>query len=50
VTATLLDTGPLIAAVDRDDKHHASCVRLLEELEGPLLAAFDHLDRGGMDR
>ncbi|GAA3100313.1 type II toxin-antitoxin system VapC family toxin [Streptosporangium carneum] len=37
MSATLLDTGPLIAAVDRDDKHHASCVRLLEELEGPLL-------------
>ncbi|GII33815.1 type II toxin-antitoxin system VapC family toxin [Planotetraspora mira] len=37
MTATLLDTGPLIAVVDRDDKHHASCVRLLEELEGPLL-------------
>jgi predicted nucleic acid-binding protein len=37
VSATLLDTGPLIAVVDRDDKHHASCVRLLEELEGPLL-------------
>src|SRR4051812_26510234 len=27
----------LDAVVDRDDKHHASCVRLLEELEGPLL-------------
>ncbi|GII03002.1 type II toxin-antitoxin system VapC family toxin [Planobispora takensis] len=37
MTPTLLDTGPLIAVVDRDDKHHASCVRLLEELEGPLL-------------
>ncbi|MEU1734693.1 PIN domain-containing protein [Streptosporangium sp. NPDC020145] len=37
MSATLLDTGPLIAVVDRDDKHHASCVRLLEELEGPLL-------------
>ncbi|GIH72564.1 PIN domain-containing protein [Sphaerimonospora thailandensis] len=37
MTATLLDTGPLIAVVDRDDKHHTSCVRLLEELEGPLL-------------
>ncbi|XVQ86972.1 PIN domain-containing protein [Microbispora siamensis] len=37
MTATLLDTGPLIAVVDRDDKHHASCVRLLEQLEGPLL-------------
>ncbi|MFC6080159.1 type II toxin-antitoxin system VapC family toxin [Sphaerisporangium aureirubrum] len=37
MTATLLATGPLIAVVDRDDKHHASCVRLLEELVGPLL-------------
>lgn len=37
MSATLLDTGPLIAVVDRDDKYHASCVRLLEELEGPLL-------------
>ncbi|GGQ04990.1 type II toxin-antitoxin system VapC family toxin [Streptosporangium pseudovulgare] len=37
MTATLLDTGPLIAVVDRDDKHHASCVGLLERLEGPLL-------------
>lgn len=37
MTATLLDIGPLIAVVDRDDRHHVSCVRLLEELEGPLL-------------
>ncbi|WP_433439419.1 type II toxin-antitoxin system VapC family toxin [Nonomuraea sp. CA-141351] len=37
MTAVLLDTGPLIAVVDRDDKHHASCVRLLERLDGPLL-------------
>ncbi|MFG1828078.1 type II toxin-antitoxin system VapC family toxin [Microbispora bryophytorum] len=37
MTATLLDKGPLIAVVDRDDKHHASCIRLLEQLEGPLL-------------
>ncbi|WP_440070473.1 type II toxin-antitoxin system VapC family toxin [Streptosporangium sp. OZ121] len=37
MNATLLDTGPLVAVVDRDDKHHASCLRLLEELEGPLL-------------
>ncbi|MEU9886873.1 hypothetical protein [Sphaerisporangium sp. NPDC051011] len=37
MAATLLDTGPLIAVVDRDDKYHTSCVRLLEELEVPLL-------------
>lgn len=34
---TLLDTGPLIALVDRDDSHHQQCVRLLETLEGTLL-------------
>ncbi|MEV0593055.1 type II toxin-antitoxin system VapC family toxin [Nonomuraea cavernae] len=37
MTAVLLDTGPLIAVVDRDDKHHTACVRLLESLDGPLL-------------
>jgi predicted nucleic acid-binding protein len=34
---TLLDTGPLVAAAHRGDKHHEACVRLLEELTGPLL-------------
>ncbi|WP_307801050.1 type II toxin-antitoxin system VapC family toxin [Microbispora triticiradicis] len=34
---TLLDTGPLVAAAHRGDKHHQACVRLLEELPGPLL-------------
>ena len=34
---TLLDTGPLVAAAHRGDKHHQVCVRLLEELPGPLL-------------
>jgi predicted nucleic acid-binding protein len=29
---TLLDTGPLIAAADRTDKHHVVCSELLEEL------------------
>ncbi|RSN14309.1 VapC toxin family PIN domain ribonuclease [Nonomuraea sp. WAC 01424] len=37
MTAVLLDTGPLIAVVDRDDKHHLSCLRLLESASGPLL-------------
>ncbi|TDD45812.1 PIN domain-containing protein [Nonomuraea terrae] len=37
MTAVLLDTGPLIAVVDRDDEHHVSCVRLLRTLDGPLL-------------
>jgi predicted nucleic acid-binding protein len=33
----LLDTGPLVAAIDRSGKHHARCAALLESAEGPLL-------------
>jgi uncharacterized protein len=35
---TLLpDTGPLVAAIDRSDKHHDRCASLLESATGPLL-------------
>jgi predicted nucleic acid-binding protein len=34
---TLLDTGPVVAAIDRSDKHHARCAALLESAQGPLL-------------
>ena len=33
----LLDTGPLIAAIDLSDKHHARCAALLESAGRPLL-------------
>lgn len=33
----LLDTGPLVAAIDRSGNHHARCAALLESAEGPLL-------------
>jgi uncharacterized protein len=33
----LLDTGPLVAAIDRSDKHHDRCAALLESAKGPLL-------------
>lgn len=34
---TLLDTGPLVAAIDRTDAHHARCAELLTSLSGRLL-------------
>jgi len=34
---TLFDTGPLAAAIDRSDKHHARCAEFLESLRGPRL-------------
>jgi uncharacterized protein len=33
----LLDTGPVVAAIDRSDNHHARCAALLESAEGTLL-------------
>ena len=33
----LLDTGPVVAAIDRSDNHHDRCAALLESAEGPLL-------------
>jgi predicted nucleic acid-binding protein len=34
---TLLDTGPLVAVLDRSDKHHSTCAKLLSTLPGRLL-------------
>jgi hypothetical protein len=33
----VVDTGPVVAAANRKDDHHAPCVELLETAEGPLL-------------
>jgi hypothetical protein len=35
--ALILDTGPLYASLDRNDADHASCRKLIEETEEPLV-------------
>ena len=37
---TLLDAGPLIAIIDRDDRDHVKCVDALHRLNGPLLTTW----------
>jgi predicted nucleic acid-binding protein len=37
MTAVLLDTGCIIALLDRSAKHHAQCVEVVSALEAPLI-------------
>jgi hypothetical protein len=37
VITTVLDTGPLLAAFNANDKHHARCVEVLAGLRGRRL-------------
>jgi predicted nucleic acid-binding protein len=39
----LIDAGPLIAIVDADDQHHASCVSALKSLREPLATVWPPL-------
>ena len=39
MTATLVDTGVLLAALNRSDQWHESCVRLLAQVPLPLLTS-----------
>ena len=55
--ALILDTGPILASLDRRDRHHAICVELLSEtsetllIPSPVLVELDYFlgKYGGKD-
>jgi predicted nucleic acid-binding protein len=36
----LIDTGPIVAFFDRDDRYHTLCVELLKEIKEPLVTTW----------
>ncbi len=36
----LVDTGPLVAIMARNDQHHRTCVEILHDLRGPLFSCW----------
>ncbi len=40
MAAILVDSGPLVALIDRSDSHHETCKATLQSLADPLLSAW----------
>ena len=36
----LIDTGPIVAFFDKDDRYHALCIEILKEIREPLITTW----------